>query len=145
MPTDPISHSELRELLENRFPKNKPLIIFLRDRNYAFVDTDWLVNKTQAILKDNKRSGLAFGPRWDCDNFANDLVLQVSKEHARTGGVDAEGVAVGWVMYKSGKVGYHIAVVTISPDRELLFLEPQTGSLFELTEEEEKSVCVVYC
>ena len=142
MPTEPIDYKQLDELLAKEFPNS---FSFLRDRNYAFVSTDWLVNKAQIILRDNRRSGLAFGPRWDCDDFANDLVNQVSKEHARTGGVEAEGVAVGWIMYDSKRVGKHIAIFTVDSDHKILYLEPQTAELFQLTKKEKESVCVFYC
>lgn len=140
VPTEPISSNTISKLLTETFKS----IIHVRDRTYGFVNEAWLVSRAVNTLKSNRRRGLSFGKRWDCDDFSIDLVNCVAKDHAMTGDLNAEAVAVGWIEYVDREVGRHILVWFLTPDQEIKYIEPQTAKLRELSDEEKETVCYVF-
>lgn len=80
----------------------------------------------------------------DCDDFADEAARLAKRMHARMVrlGKVAKGTAftVGRFWYKSANQGAHaifVALTRIAPDRfELVFIEPQTQRLIDLTRKE---------
>jgi hypothetical protein len=141
MLTKPIAYDTFQELLREEFGG----VIHIFDKDYAFASEEYLLACAKRLIKSNKQEGITFGKKWDCDNFTVDFVNLVSKNHARTqSSIDAQGLAVGGITYRDPNLGMHMIVWFLVPDKEFKFIEPQTGNLIELSQEQKDNACYVF-
>lgn len=97
--------------------------------------------------------------RWDCDNFADAFKLFSCGYYESTIESTANGIAVGTMYYMANqraedgiKGGHAINIIYAQDEKnddgtsnfKLIFLEPQNGKFLNLTEEELKSIWMVY-
>lgn len=112
----------------------------LYDASYACPAMRWLTKDFYPWFKAKlAEQGLSYDRRHDCDNFARKFCVYAQDAHALTqGGPQDEGLAVGEFLYVSAKVGPHAIVVAFVENMEMIFIEPQTGEVLNLTPEEIK-------
>jgi hypothetical protein len=97
--------------------------------------------------------------KWDCDNFADAFKLFCCGYYQQEIESTAEGIAIGVINYKAnskaedGMKGAHaINIVYVDNGKNddgtnnfyPVFIEPQNGKLYNLTEEEFNSIWTVY-
>jgi hypothetical protein len=97
--------------------------------------------------------------KWDCDNFADAFKLFSCGYYANIIEHDAKSIGIGVINYianskaEDGLKGGHAINIIYSENQnsndgfgnfDLLFLEPQTGQFYDLTEEEFNSIWTVY-
>jgi hypothetical protein len=141
VPTEPIQHKALESLLRDNFGG----AIFLRDRTYAPLAQKSIVGFSKWLNGKQDRDGLSYSKRWDCDNFAIDLVNELTKKHAlQESESEAESVAVGWFFYKDDAIGPHCRVWFLQQSGELGFLEPITSTVVDLSQKERDSSWFVF-
>lgn len=97
--------------------------------------------------------------RWDCDNFADAFKLFSCGYYEEVIESTANGIAIGVINYmansraENGLSGGHAINIIYTQDEKnddgtenfnLLFLEPQNGKFYNLTQEEFDSIWTVY-
>jgi hypothetical protein len=97
--------------------------------------------------------------KWDCDNFADAFKLFCCGYHNQNLQDDGEGIAVGVINYRANSKaenglqgGHAINMVYIDNGKNddgtnnfyPVFIEPQNGKFYKLTEEEFNSIWTVY-
>ena len=97
--------------------------------------------------------------KWDCDNFADAFKLFSCGYYANNINSEAKGIAVGVVNYmansraEDGMHGAHaINIIYVENENgkdniqnfDLLFIEPQNGKFYQLTDEEFSTIWTIY-
>ena len=97
--------------------------------------------------------------KWDCDNFADSFKLFSCGYYEQNIESDANGIAVGVIHYKANSKaeiglqgGHAINIVYIddgknddgSDNFRPIFIEPQNGKIYNLSQEEFDSIWTVY-
>ena len=97
--------------------------------------------------------------RWDCDNFADAFKLFACGYYQQVIESTANGIAVGVIFYKANsraedglRGGHAINIVYIDNGKNddgtnnfyPIFIEPQNGKIYNLTQEEFNSIWTVY-
>lgn len=91
--------------------------------------------------------------RWDCDNFAEALKLFTCGYYETTIDANAEGIGVGIVHYKAGARaedgsggGHAINTFFVNNNNniDVIFIEPQNGSILNLSKPELDSIWFLY-
>lgn len=91
--------------------------------------------------------------RWDCDNFAEALKLFTCGYYQTTIEANAEGIGIGIIHYKAGARaedgtggGHAINVLFINNNNniDIAFIEPQNGSILNLSKPELDSIWLLY-
>ena len=97
--------------------------------------------------------------RWDCDNFADAFKLFACGYYEQVIESTANGIAVGVINYmanqraEDGVRGGHAINIIYAEDEKnddgtgnfkLLFLEPQNGKIYSLSQEEFNSIWTIY-
>lgn len=122
--------------------------VMLYDSSYGCPTKDWLLKKFYPWFKETRwQNDIS---RWtrknDCDNFAAAFHVYAQDAHALTTQGD-EGLAVGIFCYfanKPGLQGAHAINCAVVENDELIFIEPQTGEQYTLTQQEIDS-CFFVC
>lgn len=118
---------------------------FMGDGPYALVKADALPSFYDSYRRDLFDRGVTkWDERFDCNHFASFYVAKAQVEyylanfHAST---PAQTLALAEVWYVPGRSpGKGHAIVAALTDRGLLFVEPQTGGVVNLTQAERASV-----
>ncbi len=101
-----------------------------------------LVAYTKFIIDNH----LVYNSRFDCDDFARTFALFASVCNNIDGPAGYQGIAVGelWFMKEEliGKTSHAINVI-VTADQEVIFIEPQTGNIIHLSDDEIQSVKMI--
>lgn len=115
--------------------------VFAGDAFYAQVDSAWLAKFYADFRKTLFNQGVVkWDGDFDCDDFAAFYVALAKVRYFTTyfnTFMPAQSLAVGEFWYKSAN-GSH-AVVIAATERGLVFIEPQSGAILNLTPEEKAS------
>jgi hypothetical protein len=141
----------------NKIPRN----FVLSDKDYFCptidITKDEIFPKYWQWLKSLKLTKWAH--KWDCDNFADAFKLFACGYYNGVIESTANGIAVGVINYMANskaedglKGGHAINIVYIDNGKNedgsnnfyLLFIEPQNGTIYNLTAEEFDSIWTVY-
>lgn len=113
---------------------------FSSDQTYACPQSEWLLGPFWSWYWE---TFTALGVmKWertnDCDDFAMRYATAAKLCHSITkGGVgNPEGLAVGEFWYQQDASGGHAIVVAMTPDKGLIFIEPQNGKEMKLSASE---------
>ncbi len=98
---------------------------------YSYFKNFLFGNKTE--------SSIVWAPKFDCDDFARLFCALIMLAHFQSQGSAAEGVAVGEIHFIQRTGGGH-AIVCAFTDQGRKFIEPQTGTILNLTDEEIASI-----
>lgn len=115
---------------------------YFYDETYAVPSRDWLVNKFYPWFRDVRwaENRNKWTPKNDCDNFARRFVVECQDRHADSKpDITAQGLAVGEFCFVRRDGTAHAIVVAVTEFPGLTFIEPQTGQLLSLTQQEENS------
>lgn len=120
--------------------------IILPDESYATPTLHWLQGLFWEWFRAARWSHNL--DRWtrknDCDNFARAYAQAAQDCHAGSHGSDAEALAVGEYFYqKAGAGGHAIVAAFVGDPAELVFIEPQSNQLLDLTPAERASAFFV--
>lgn len=118
--------------------------IVTADRDYAEVKLSYLLGKYYSYFKtflfgNRDESPIVWSPKFDCDDFARLFCALLMLAHFQSMGSAEEGVAVGEIHYVQTGGGGH-AIVCAFTDQGRKFIEPQTGAILNLTNEEIASI-----
>jgi hypothetical protein len=139
---------------KNFLPKN----FIVSDKTY-FIPTESLLNESiypnfKIWLETLKLS--KWEHKWDCDNFADAFKLFACGYYDQNIDSEAEGIAIGVVNYianiraEDGSKGGHAVNIFYTENSNgtinlsTKFIEPQTGHIYTMTEDEFKSIWTVY-
>lgn len=137
-------------------------------RNFCISDADYFCSTKDMIMNEifpkywqwmNSLRWTRWMHRWDCDNFADAFKLFACGYYEQMIESSANGIAIGVINYVANqkaedgmKGGHAINIAYIqninSNDSynnfDLLFIEPQNGKIYSLSEEEFNSIWTVY-
>lgn len=114
------------------------------DREYSLPQLGWLTgtyyNYFVKVL-----DGLKI-PGWredlDCDDFSK-LFWSLCQACHRVSKTGIEGISVGMCIYTTKNGGGHAINTAVVENKEIVFIEPQTGEVLELTKGEIDSIRLV--
>jgi hypothetical protein len=110
--------------------------VWLPDASYTRPTLRWLQGAFWDAFREDRFNKVGrYSRKNDCDNFARAYAQLAQDCHAMSTGRDAEGLAVGEVFYITRKGEGH-AIVCAFTDQGRKFIEPQTGRVIDLTENE---------
>lgn len=139
-----------------------------KPRSMAAGDVSYFCPTKEMVEKDlypNFRKWLAalnlgkWYHKWDCDNFAMAFKVFADGYYFNTIESNAESIAIGIIHYiaearaESGiKGGHAINILYLNDGKnelglnkfKVMYLEPQNGNIYELSEEEFKSIFFLY-
>ena len=124
-----------------------PSATWIVDRSYSVPSKNWIINTLGPTLR-NFQAQLGVNT-WtedvqDCDDFARLAAAYVQFLHYRTlGQIRKSALSFGEVFYVTKEGGGHainIAIVGTKGNEEVIFFEPQTGKIVELTLKERDSI-----
>jgi hypothetical protein len=146
------------------FANNKKL-----PKNFCISDADYFCPTKEMIINDifpkywdwlTSLNLTRWYHRWDCDNFADAFKLFSCGYYQKNIDSDANGIAIGTVDYvaiakaEDGLQGAHAINIIYTQDNtkdedgsndfSLMFLEPQNGRIYNLTQEEFNSIYMIY-
>ena len=135
--------SEIKRVIKESLPNAK---INIADGTYASPATRWLTGNfyTNLYLPWTKKNGLSkWRDQFDCDNFAYLYFVFAQICHAKSGRKE-EGLAVGVMYYMTDDGGGHAINFVVSKG-EFKAIEPQSGDIVKLSEDERNSCWFVTC
>jgi hypothetical protein len=115
----------------------------MADQSYAVINSAALPDYYRWFRETLKTIGvLRWDEKFDCDNFARmyaDLMAarfygSLWEAGSTTPKAESPAVAVFWYRPKCGQTGH--AIVRLSTDKGLIAIEPQTGAILPLTDDE---------
>jgi hypothetical protein len=116
---------------------------YLGDQTYAEVNSEWLKEFYPQFRAELFRLGISkWENRYDCNRFA-ELYTAVAQatfyRQAFHSPIRAQSLALGtyWYIRRDGRGGH--ALVQVLTERGVIFIEPQTGELVNLTPAESAS------
>ncbi len=114
------------------------------DQKYAIVDRDWLetewYNYYRKVLDGLNIHGWSHD--FDCDNFAS-LYCALLQVCHKAGNTTSDGISVGEFWYITEDGSGHAIVTAIVGDNQVIYIEPQSGSVLSLTDKERYSCLFV--
>lgn len=140
-----ISYYELRGVLLNSGVN--PMRSMIMDAEYVTPVRGWLEHAFSYSFERNLSALglLEWAPEvWDCDKFARLAWVFASVDLAKTAGRPNAGLAFGvfcYTIFNNG--GGHAINFAITEEKELVFYEPQTRKIVNLSNEEAQS-CFSY-
>lgn len=110
------------------------------DDSYNLPKRDWILGAFYSFfIKELGRLNVdIWDKKFDCDDFASMFRLFAQICHKASKG-QAEGIAVSEIGYTQESGGKH-AIVCIFTEKGPIFLEPQTGKVLLLTDDEIQSI-----
>jgi hypothetical protein len=145
-----LSSTDLKVLLMTDL-KVRPLSFgHVRDESYMLPSPDWFTDTFPAELKDfqfRNRQTSAVPETNDCDDYARGAAWWAQRCHTRSEGRRTHtALAVGEFCYDDSTLGRHViifAIVRHAAAFRILFMEPQTGRMRDLSKTEIES-CVYF-
>jgi hypothetical protein len=121
--------------------------VITADRDYAEVKLSYLTGSFYSYFKNflfgnSSESPIVWAPKFDCDDFARLFCALLMLGHFQSQGSAAEGVAVGEIHFIQ-RTGSGHAIVCAFTEQGRKFIEPQTGAILQLTDEEIASIFFV--
>lgn len=120
------------------------VLLPLTDETYSAPRSDWLLKDFSVWYKDvlnRLGAGTYLAEAQDCDDFADSFKVFAAICHRRTGVKTA--LSVGVMHYFPREMTGHAINIALTSDKGIIYIEPQTGNMINLTEKEKKSACLV--
>ena len=115
--------------------------VFVADGKYALPCKQWIQDFAHKWRKIANTK--TWADKYDCDDFAMAFKLAVQEAHWQSDQTTNDGLAVGIVHYHSDRGGGHAINWAVTEDG-LIYIEPQTGEIICLSEQELRSRFFVY-
>ena len=108
------------------------------DDIYVQVDKAWLACEFKTSFAEfREKYGIVYDPKaFDCENFGRLYSNWADMLHSRTPGHPVSGVAIGTFAYTRDDALRHGINIAICNGGEVVFIEPQSGNIIQLSENE---------
>lgn len=135
-----ITYNELKDILNKN---NIPI------KDIAIADNEYNIPKKEWILTTYKNGFFKFleylevhkyKASWDCDDFSRMYAAYGQILHARTTKKKFEGIAIGEIWYKIDNTENHAINIAILENKDVIFIEPQSGEELKLSKTKKSSI-----